>query len=90
MARVRLPTLLRPLAEDAAVVDVGAPTFGALREAIRERYPALAERLYDGDGRIREFVGVFVEGEDARGFADDTPLSEGSEVVLLPAISGGC
>lgn len=89
MATVRLPAVLRPLAGGAATIDVGAPTLGALREAIRERYPALAERLYDGDGHIREFVSVFVEGEDARGLGDDAPLAEGSEIVLLPAISGG-
>lgn len=89
MARVRLPTVLRPLAEGRSSIEVAAPTFGALREGIRGAYPALAERLYDGDGRVREFVSVFVEGEDARALPDDAPLGERSDVVLLPAISGG-
>ncbi len=89
MATVRLPAVLRPLTGNAAVIDVSASTFGGLREAIRGRYPDLAARLYDGDGRLREFVSVFVEGEDARDLADDAPLAEGSEIVLLPAISGG-
>lgn len=89
MAKVRLPSVLRPLANGSAAIEVAAPTLGALRDAIRAGYPALADRLYDGDGRIKEFVSVFVEGEDARDLADDAPLAERGEVVLLPAVSGG-
>ncbi|OGN84026.1 MAG: hypothetical protein A3G84_08835 [Chloroflexi bacterium RIFCSPLOWO2_12_FULL_71_12] len=89
MARLRIPTVLRPLAGGAAVVDVPAGSLGSLREAIRGGYPALAERVYGSDGRVREFVSVFVDGEDARDLGDDRPIGEGSEVVLLPAISGG-
>lgn len=89
MAKVRIPTVLRPLAEGTAIIDLAAPTFGALREGIRARYPALADRVYDEGGRVREFVSVFVEGEDARELADDAPLADRSDIVLLPAISGG-
>ncbi len=30
------------------------------------RYPALAGRLYEADGTWRDFVSVFVDGEDTR------------------------
>lgn len=89
MASIRLPSVLRPLADGAPIVEVPAASLGELREAIRSRYPRLAERLYDGDGRVREFVSVFLDGEDARDLGDDRALAERSEVVLLPAISGG-
>lgn len=89
MASIRLPSVLRPLADGAAIVEIPATSLGELRGAIRERYPRLAERLYDGDGRVREFVSVFVDGEDAGELRDDRALADRSEVVLLPAISGG-
>lgn len=89
MASIRLPSVLRPLADGAAIVEVPATSLGGLREAIRASYPRLAERLYDGDGRVREFVSVFLDGEDARDLGDDRTLADRSEVVLLPAISGG-
>lgn len=89
MASVRLPSVLRPLAGGAAIVEVSADSLGGLRESIRSSYPRLAERLYDRDGRVREFVSVFLDGEDARDLGDDRALAERSEVVLLPAISGG-
>lgn len=89
MAKLRLPAVLRPLTGGAAIVEVPAGSLGSLRDQIRTGYPALAERLYDADGRVREFVSVFVDGEDARELSDDHAIAERSEVVLLPAISGG-
>lgn len=89
MARIRIPTVLRPLAEGRAIIEVEAASVGALREAIRVRHPDLAARLYDGDGRVREFVSLFIDGEDANGADDTRTLADRSEIVLLPAISGG-
>jgi len=52
--------------------------------------PGLRDRIVDERGAMRPHVNVFVDGEDIRwagGFA--TPVREGSEVTILPAISGG-
>ena len=87
MAKLRLPTVLRPLADGSAVVEVEASDLAGLASEIRRRYPALAERLYDGDGAWRDFVSVFVDGEDARYLDRAAPIK--GEVQLLPAISGG-
>ena len=42
------------------------------------------------NGSLRRFVNVFVAGEDVR-FAEgiDTPVSDGQEVTILPAVAGG-
>jgi molybdopterin synthase sulfur carrier subunit len=89
MAKLRLPTVLRPLADGLAVVDVEAADLSALASEVRRRYPDLAERLYADDGNWREFVTVFVDGEDARYLEPTASLARSSEVQLLPAISGG-
>jgi molybdopterin synthase sulfur carrier subunit len=89
MARIRLPTVLRPLADGNAIVEVKAEDLGALALEIRARYPALADRLYDDAGAWRDFVSVFVDGEDARYLDRAAPITKTSEVQLLPAISGG-
>ncbi len=87
MAKLRLPTVLRPLADGSAVVEVEASDLVGLAAEIRRRYPALADRLYDSDGAWRDFVSVFVDGEDARYLERTAPIK--GEVQLLPAISGG-
>ena len=42
------------------------------------------------DGSLRRFVNVFVAGEDVRfGEGIETPVAEGQEVTILPAVAGG-
>ncbi len=41
-------------------------------------------------GDVPTFLNIFVDGEDVRLLAGlDTELSEGSTVLLLPAVAGG-
>jgi len=89
MATLRLPTVLRPLANGTAVLEVDAADLAGLREEIGARYPALADRVYEADGSWRDFVNVFVDGEDARYLEPASPIGSGSEIQLLPAVSGG-
>jgi molybdopterin converting factor small subunit len=52
--------------------------------------PALRDRVVTELGDVREHVNIFVDGESIRytgGF--DTPVRERSEIVILPALSGG-
>ncbi|MBM4434029.1 MAG: DUF4395 family protein [Chloroflexi bacterium] len=87
MAKLRLPAVLRSLADGSPVVEVEAADLTSLATELRRRYPALADRVYEGDGSWRDFVSVFVDGEDARFLDRAAPIR--SEVQLLPAISGG-
>ena len=53
-------------------------------------HPGFHERLYDERGEIRRFVNIYVAGEDIRFLKGlDTPLKEGEEVSIVPAVAGG-
>jgi molybdopterin synthase sulfur carrier subunit len=44
----------------------------------------------DGDGSLRRFVNVYLKGEDIRFLNGlDTPVDDGDEVTILPAVAGG-
>jgi len=88
IASVRLPSVLRPLANGATAIPIEATRLDALPGELRARHPALAERVLAGEG-FSEFVTVFVDGEDARHLDGAVALGERTEVTLLPAISGG-
>jgi molybdopterin synthase sulfur carrier subunit len=50
----------------------------------------MKNRLCDESGQIRRFVNVFVNSEDIRFLQGrDTPLQDGDEVSIVPAIAGG-
>ena len=88
--RVKLPTQLRDAAGGAAETEVTGSTVGEVLEALFEQHGELRDRLSDGDGGLRRFVNVYVDGEDIR-FLDglETPVSDGDEVTILPAVAGG-
>lgn len=87
-----LPGILRPLAEGAARVDVdGAPeTVGEALAALRRRCPGVYDRIVTEAGELRPHVNLFVGDTEIRrtgGF--DTPLTGESEILVIPAVSGG-
>jgi molybdopterin converting factor small subunit len=90
MSLVRVPPVLRAEAGGAREVEASGATVRELLEDLATRVPALGTRVY-GDGAIQPFVNVYVDGEDVRTRDGlDTPVRDGSTVILLPAMAGGC
>ncbi len=88
--QVRIPTPLRSLTNGAEVVEVEASTIGGAIEALQARFPGIKERLVDEAGEVRRFVNVYVNEEDIRFLQNqDSPLKDGDEVSIIPAIAGG-
>jgi len=90
MTAVRIPSQLRTLSGGAAEVTVGAGTVGEALAALEAAHPGFHERLFDGDGKLRRFVNVFVGDEDLR-FLDglSTPVGADETISIIPAIAGG-
>jgi molybdopterin synthase sulfur carrier subunit len=86
---VKIPTQLRSATggESSAVVE--GRTVGEVLDALYARYGELRERIAQ-DGGLRRFVNVYVAGEDIRFLSGlDTPVADGDEVTILPAVAGG-
>ncbi len=88
MTVLRLPSPLRSAVGGRTTVEIEASDLASLPAAVAARYPDLAARVLR-DGAFGRFVTVFVDGEDARFLAADTPLGSARVVELLPAMSGG-
>jgi len=87
---VRIPTPLRKLTNNDEVVEVQPGTIGSAIQELQTRYPGIQERLIDEAGAVRRFVNVYVNEEDIRFLKNqDTPLKDGDEVSIIPAIAGG-
>jgi MoaD family protein len=87
---VKIPTQLRAAAGGASEAEVGGETVGEVLDDLFERFGELRERISEDGGELRRFVNVYVGGEDIR-FLDglDTPVADGAEVTILPAVAGG-
>ena len=87
---VRVPTPLRKLTGEQDVVRAQGDSLAGAIAALDKTYPGMAARLLDDQGEIRRFVNVFVNGEDVRFLQGlETPLHEGDEVSIVPAVAGG-
>ena len=86
---VKIPTQLRAATDGDATASVNGATVGEVLDALYDRYGELRSRIAE-DGGLRRFVNVYVGSEDIR-FLDglDTPVSDGDEVTILPAVAGG-
>jgi molybdopterin synthase sulfur carrier subunit len=88
--RVRIPTPLRKFTAGAEEVGVIGSTIASVVEDLESKFPGIRERLCDEQGRVRRFVNIYVNGDDIRFLNSlDTPVKEGDEVAIVPAIAGG-
>jgi molybdopterin synthase sulfur carrier subunit len=87
---VRIPTPLRKFTGGAESVTASGGTVAAGVQDIEGRHPGLKERICDDAGKVRRFVNLYVNGEDIRFLSSlDTPVKEGDEISIVPAIAGG-
>jgi len=84
---VVLPAALMVLFPGSATrVEATASTVDELLDALNTRWPGMRDRLCDSSPAIRRHINIFVDGERA---ALETPLTAGTEVYILTAMSGG-
>jgi molybdopterin synthase sulfur carrier subunit len=88
--QVRIPTPLRKFTGGAESVAASGATVAAVVQDVEGRHPGLKERICDDAGKVRRFVNLYVNGEDIRFLSSlDTPVKEGDEISIVPAIAGG-
>jgi sulfur-carrier protein len=86
---VKIPAQLRALTGNESEAQVEGSSVGEALDAVYARFEGLRDRITE-DGELRRFVNVYVGGEDIRfGQGLDTPVSDGDEITILPAVAGG-
>ncbi len=87
---VRIPTTLRTLTGGESEVEVDGSTVGEVIASLEAAHPGFRDRLLDEEGALRRFVNVFVADDDVRFMEGlQTPVADGQEVSIIPAVAGG-
>ena len=87
---VKIPTPLQKLTKNCSEVKTNAKDIKELIENLEKSFPGIKERICDEKGAIRKFINIYVNEEDVRFLkAAETPLKDGDEVSIIPAIAGG-
>ncbi|MCU0515619.1 MAG: MoaD/ThiS family protein [Oscillatoria sp. Prado101] len=88
--KVLIPTPLQKFTNNQATVECYSSSVAELLDTLEQLYPDTKGRLRDEKGEPRRFLNIYVNSEDIR-FLDGTktPLQEGDEVSIVPAVAGG-
>lgn len=90
MATLIIPTPLRKYTEDQATFTTEATTIGQAIQELTKRYSNISPQILDANGKIRNFIKIFVGEDDIRGIdGENTPLGADTIVSIVPAIAGG-
>ena len=87
---VRIPTPLRRVTNGEDKVTVEGSNLNEIIGSLDSQYPGIKARICDDQGGLRNFVNVYVNGEDVR-FLDglETSTKTGDEISIVPAVAGG-
>jgi adenylyltransferase/sulfurtransferase len=90
MAKILIPTPLRPYTDKQDAVDATGATVGELLADLTSKHGGLKAHLYNDEGKLRSFVNVYVNDEDIRYLQrEQTPVKAGDTVSIIPSVAGG-
>ncbi|NJR39257.1 MAG: MoaD/ThiS family protein [Leptolyngbyaceae cyanobacterium CSU_1_4] len=88
--KVLVPTPLQKLTQDQATLECEGNSIAELIESLEHSFPGIKARLCDEQGQLRRFINFYVNSEDIRFLeGQNTPLTPGDEVSIVPAVAGG-
>lgn len=89
--KVRIPTPLQSMTQNQSEVEASGTTVKEVLANLDSQYTGMQTRLYDDQGQLRRFINFYVNDEDIRFLNGElTPVNEGDELSIVPAIAGGC
>lgn len=87
---VRVPGPLRRLTEGSSEVEVEGGTVSQALDNLEAKHPGFRDRLYDGNGALRQFINIYLNDSDIRfGQGLDTPVGDDDDLSIVPAVAGG-
>lgn len=89
-ATVYIPTPLRPYVDHRDSLELEGGTIEEILQSLTTQYGGLQKHLYGDDGRLRNFVNIYINDEDIRYLQrEKTPVNDGDTISIVPSIAGG-
>jgi molybdopterin synthase sulfur carrier subunit len=87
---VYIPTPFRRATGNRDRVESAAATVGGLLDELEGEYASLRGLVRDEGGEVHHHVNIYVNSEAIDALSGlDTPLKDGDEVTIIPALAGG-
>src|SRR3954462_12346051 len=87
---INIPTPLRPFTDKKEAVEVSGASVGELLAHRTKKHNGLRKHLYTDEGKLRNFVNVYLNDEDIRYLQkEQTPVKAGDSLSIVPSVAGG-
>ena len=87
---VRIPTPLRKITQGQDKPEIEAASIGELIDNLDKQFEGFKNRLLDDEGKLKEFINIYLNGEDIRFLNGlETVTESRDEVSIVPAVAGG-
>ena len=89
--KITIPSVMNSLTNGQNEIDLEADTIANAIEILSEKYgEKFKQKLLEEDGKPRAVINFYVNGKNIQFLNNlNTVLSDGDEILLLPAVSGG-
>ena len=87
---VYIPTPFRRFAGNQSYVKAEGNTVGEVLDGLGREYPSLRQMIYDERDEIPGHVNIYVNNTEIHTLqGKETPVADGDEMAVIPAIAGG-
>ena len=89
-SKLKIPSPLRRFTENQSELEVEGNNVKEVLDHLFDQHPNIKNHLVEDDGNLRNFVNIFIDGEDIRQKGGlYASVSKGSDVRIIPSIAGG-
>lgn len=88
--KIRIPSPLRNFTNGADIVEVTASSVSQALDQLKDKAKGIETRLFKAPNQLNRYVNIYKNEEDIRFLQNlETPVNDGDELSIVPAIAGG-
>ena len=88
--KIRIPSPLRNFTNGLDIIEVTAGSVANVLDQLKDKAKGIETRLFKAPNQLNRYVNIYKNEEDIRFLQNlETPVADGDEVSIVPAIAGG-
>lgn len=87
--KIDIPSYLQPFTNSLEMVEANGSTVGECLKHLVEQFPGMEKMLLAKNGKLFDYVNIYINGEDAYPDELAKPVKDGDELHILYIIGGG-
>jgi sulfur-carrier protein adenylyltransferase/sulfurtransferase len=89
-AKILIPTPLRAYTGNRDSLEIEGADIEQVLDNLARQYESLKRHLFTDEGKLRNFVNIYVNDEDIRYLQKEkTPVTDSDTISIVPSIAGG-